>query len=220
MDCLCGGVGATKLICFDCDSTLSVIEGVDELARVRGPAVLARIEAMTNDAMEGRVPIESVFGRRLEIIQPSRADVAAVGRRYVETVEPNAKATIAALVARGWTPIIVSGGFTPAIRPLADFLGVARVEAVELNFAADGSYRGYAAAFPTTRSGGKAEVITRLRTEFAATKAVMVGDGISDLEARPAVNRFVGFGGYVVRSKVKAEADNFVTSLAELLTIL
>jgi phosphoserine phosphatase len=213
-------VGATKLICFDCDSTLSAIEGVDELARVRGPAVLARIAAMTNDAMEGRVPIESVFGRRLEIIQPSRTDVAAVGRRYVETVEPTAQASIAALVARGWTPVIVSGGFTPAIRPLADFLGVARVEAVDLSFAADGSYRDYATTFPTTRSGGKAEVVTRLRAELAATEAVMVGDGISDLEARPAVNRFIGFGGYVVRAKVRAEADAFVTSLGALLNIL
>jgi phosphoserine phosphatase len=213
-------VAATKLICFDCDSTLSAIEGVDELARIRGPAVLARIAAMTNDAMEGRVPIESVFGRRLEIIQPSREDVAAVGRRYVEAVEPTAKATLAALVARGWTPVIVSGGFIPAIRPLADFLGVARVEAVNLSFADDGSYRGYDAAFPTTRSGGKAEVVARVRSALAATEAVMVGDGVSDLEAKPAVNRFIGFGRYVVRPKVKADADAFITSLADLLRIL
>ena len=40
-----------KLICFDCDSTLSAIEGIDELARVRGPEVFARVEAMTHDAM-------------------------------------------------------------------------------------------------------------------------------------------------------------------------
>ncbi len=218
--CLCGAVPATKLICFDCDSTLSAIEGIDELARRRGPDVLARVEAMTNDAMEGRVPVESVFGRRLEIIQPRREDVAAVGRRYVETVEPTARATIAGLVARGWTPVIVSAGFTEAIRPLADFLGVARVEAVALRFQTDGSYAGYDAAFPATRSGGKAEVVARLKSEFRAAVTVMVGDGVSDLEARPAADRFVGFGGYVVRSKVKAAADDFIVSLAELTGIL
>ena len=218
--CLCGGVPATKLICLDCDSTLSAIEGIDELARLRGPDVLTRVKAMTNDAMEGRVSVESVFGRRLEIIQPRRDDLADVGRRYVETVEPTAKATIATLVARGWTPVIISAGFTEAIRPLADFLGVSRVEAVELRFNGDGSYAGYDAAFPGTRSGGKAEVVARLKTEFRAVTTVMVGDGVSDLEARPAADQFVGFGRYVVRPKVKAAADDFITSLAELTKIL
>ena len=214
------GVSGTQLICFDCDSTLSAIEGVDELARLRGPAVLGRVEQMTNDAMEGRVAVESVFGRRLEIIQPRAEDVAAVGQRYVETVEPTARDTIAKLVARGWTPVIVSGGFSQAIRPLADFLGVARVEAVELKFAADGSYAGFDAVFPTTRSGGKPEVIAALRRELQPTVTVMVGDGVSDLEARPVVDRFIGFGRYVVRPRVKAEAASFIVSLDQLLTLL
>ena len=218
--CLCGGVSSTKLICLDCDSTLSAIEGVDELARVRGPQVFAQVEAMTNAAMEGRVPLESVFGRRLEIIQPRRADVAAVGRRYVETVEPTARATIAELGKRGWTPVIVSAGFTQAIRPLADFLGVAWIEAVELNFASDGGYLGYDEAFSTTRAGGKAHVLARLRRDNHPGIMVMVGDGVSDLEARSAADRFIGFGGYVVRPRVKAEASAFILSLAELLTIL
>ena len=104
-----------KLICFDCDSTLSAIEGVDELARLRGPAVLGRVEQMTNDAMEGLVPLESVFGRRLEIIEPRAEDVAAVGQRYVETVEPTARETIAKLVTWGWTPVIVSVGVSTPV---------------------------------------------------------------------------------------------------------
>jgi len=214
------GVPDTKLICLDCDSTLSALEGVDELARLRGPEILARVEQMTNDAMDGRVAVEAVFGRRLEIIQPRRADVAAVGRRYVETIEPTARATLAELRARGWTAVIVSGGFTPAIRPLADLLGVTRVEAVELFFAEDGSYRGYDAAFPTTRSGGKSEVIRRLRAELQPVRTVMVGDGVSDLEASPAVDRFIGFGRYVARPRVQTEAAGFIRSLDELLQLL
>lgn len=211
---------ATKLICFDCDSTLSAIEGIDELARLRGPDVLARIEAMTAEAMDGRVPIESVFGRRLEIVRPRREDAALVGRKYVETVEPTAKATVAGLIAQGWTVLILSGGFVPVIRPLADYLGVVRIEAVELQFAEDGSYRGYEAAYPTTRSGGKPEVIARLRRELQPAVTVMVGDGMSDLETKPVVDRFIGFGRYVVRPRVKAEAEAFITSLDEILRIL
>ena len=101
---------APKLIIFDCDSTLSAIEGIDELARVRGPQVFARVEAMTREAMDGRIPVEEVFGRRLEIIRPRLADVVAVGRQYVATEEPTALATIATLKAAGWTPLDATGG--------------------------------------------------------------------------------------------------------------
>ena len=210
----------TKLICFDCDSTLSAIEGVDELARSGGPAIYAKVEAMTNDAMNGKLPVEAVFGRRLELILPSRRNVEAVGRAYIETIEPTAAATIAELRARGWTPVIVSGGFRQAIRPLADFLNVQRIEAVDLFFDEDGSYKGYDATFPTTRSGGKPEVVARLKRELKATQIVMIGDGVSDLEAKAEVDRFIGFGRYVTRAAVKTGADAFILSLDELLRIL
>ena len=209
-----------KLICFDCDSTLSSVEGIDEMARLRGPEVFLRIEALTADAMNGRIPIEDIFGLRLGIIRPTLADASAVGRRYLETVEPTAKATIAALSGMGWTPAIVSGGFRQAIRPLADFLGVSRVEAVDLHFGPDGSYAGYDAAYPSTRSLGKLVIIDRLRSEWRPQKVVMVGDGASDLETQPGVDLFVGFGGFLAREKVKRDAQAFVTSLADLVGLV
>lgn len=210
----------TSLIVFDCDSTLSAIEGVDELARLRGAETLAAVEAMTNDAMEGRIAVEAIFGRRLEIIRPRREDVVAVGRRYLETIEPTAIATIATLKGQGWTPVIVSGGFRQAIEPLAAALGIARIEAVDLYFDDRGDYREYDRAFPTARSGGKPEIMTRLRSELAARRSVMVGDGVSDLEAKPACDLFVGFGRYVQRARVRQEAGAWITSLAELPTVL
>lgn len=209
-----------KLICFDCDSTLSSIEGIDELARLRGPDVYARVEALTNDAMNGKIRMEDVFGRRMEIVRPGAAEAASVGRLYVETVEPTAKATLSVLAKAGWTPVIISGGFRQAIRPLADHLGVKRIEAVELHFFPDGSYKGYAADYPTTRSGGKGELIAALRAELSPERVVMVGDGASDLETAPEVDLFVGFGGYVTREKVKREAKAFVTSLAAIPALL
>jgi phosphoserine phosphatase len=209
-----------KLICFDCDSTLSSIEGIDELARLRGPEIFARVEALTRDAMNGLVQMEDVFGKRMEIVRPGREDVAAVGRRYVETVEPTAKATLALLAESGWTPVIISGGFRQTIRPLADFLSVSKVEAVDLHFFPDGAYKGYASDYPTTRSGGKAQIITELRAEFTPEKVVMVGDGASDLETAPQVDLFVGYGGFVTREKVKRESKAFVTSLASIPALL
>jgi len=48
-----------------------------------------------------------------------------------------------------------------------------------------------------------------------------VGDGISDLMARPAVDLLVGFGGVVRRERVAAEADVFIEcdSLAPILPL-
>lgn len=208
------------LIVFDCDSTLSSIEGVDELARVRGPEVFAEVERMTHDAMDGRLAVEEVFGRRLEIIQPTRDHVAEVGARYIATVEPSAVAVVNALRDQGWNVLILSGGFRPAILPLASYLGIDRVEAVDLTFAEDGSYQSFAANYPTTRSGGKPEVIRALREELEPSRVVMVGDGVSDLETQPEVDVFVGFGGVVARERVKAEANHFITRLSELPALL
>jgi phosphoserine phosphatase len=205
-----------KLIIFDCDSTLSAIEGIDELGRARGPEVFARVEAMTHDAMNGKISVESVFGERLRIIRPRVLDVAAVGRQYIDTVEPTAAATLAALRAAGWTPMILSGGFRNAIRPLADHLGIERVEAVDLYFDEAGGYAGFDEAYPTTRSGGKPEVVRALKTELKPARVVMVGDGVSDLETAPEVDLFIGFGRYVAREKVRAQAARFVLSLNEI----
>ncbi len=209
-----------KLLILDCDSTLSAIEGIDELARVRGPEIFARVEAMTHEAMDGRLPVEAVFGERLRIIQPRAADVAAIGRRYIETVEPDAAGALATLRAGGWTPLILSGGFRPAIRPLADHLGIARVEAVDLYFDSAGAFVGFDETYPTTRSGGKPEVVRALKAELRPSRVVMVGDGVSDLETAPEVDCFIGFGRYVAREKVRAGAARFVHSFAELPALL
>jgi phosphoserine phosphatase len=213
-------VGAPKLICFDCDSTLSAIEGIDELARVRGPQVFAQVEEQTRLAMDGKIPVEAVFGRRLSVIQPNQAHIATIGRQYIDQIEPTALATINALKAGGWSPIIVSGGFRPIIAPLAAHLGIGRIEAVDLFFDARGNYTGYDEKFPTTRSGGKPEIMRALKAELKPARLVMVGDGVSDLETKGEVDLFVGFGRYVVRDKVKAGASAFIHSLAELVPLL
>ena len=207
---------ATKLLLLDCDSTLSSIEGIDELGRLRGPATFKAVEDMTNAAMNGGTPMEAIFAKRLEIIQPTAAELAAIGAQYIATVEPTALASLAKLRAAGWKIAIVSGGFTQAIRPLADFLGIDRVEAVTLKFNADGSYAGFDDSCPTCKTKGKNVVARRLRAEHQATHVVMVGDGASDLEVKGDADLVIGFGRYVQRPKVVAGADKFVHSLEQL----
>ena len=48
----------------------------------------------------------------------------------------------------------------------------------------------------------------------------MVGDGATDMQARPPADAFIGFGGIVTRDVVKEGADWFVTDFEELLEII
>ncbi len=211
---------ATKLLLFDCDSTLSAIEGIDELGRLRGPEVFKAVEEMTTKAMDGSTPMESIFAKRLDMIKPTLKELESIGQKYIQEVEPTALDTIKKLKAAGWTVIIVSGGFTQAIRPLAQYLGIERVEAVELRFNADGSYAGYVESCPTAKSKGKNVVALKLRSEFKAAQTILVGDGASDLEVKGDVDKMIGFGRYTPRPKVKAGADAFITSLDQLISLL
>lgn len=209
-----------KLIFIDCDSTLSSIEGIDELARLRGEDTFRECENMTNRAMDGEIAIEDVYGARLDLIKPTAEECERIGQLYIDTIEPSAHSTLAELRAAGWEPIIVSGGLTQAIAPFAKHLGVEKVRAVDLIFSDEGAYAGFDSNCPTSRMGGKMKVIESDRTASGATQIVMVGDGSSDLETQPFVDTFIGYGGYLERTKVKAEAKHFVYKLSDIPALL
>lgn len=210
----------TKLIVFDCDSTLSAIEGIDELAREKGAEIFNEVVALTHAAMNGDVPLDDVFSRRLSIIQPDLATCQKVAQLYIDTVEPTALETITSIKQLGYTPIILSGGFKRLIDPLSDYLGIDRVEAVPLHLDENGNYLSFDHTYPTTHNGGKLEVITKLKDEFSPVRIIMVGDGVSDLETIDGVDLFVGFGKYTDRKKVREGAHFFIYSLADLLEII
>lgn len=205
-----------KLVFFDCDSTLSTIEGIDELARAAGPEKFAEVEALTHAAMNGEIPLDEVFPKRMGILAPDQDTCDAIARTYVETLTPGIEGLITRLRADGWTPVILSGGFAPLIRPLAEHLGIRHIEAVPLFMDDEGHYSGYGRDYPTTRNGGKPEIIREWKQAMLPERVVMIGDGISDLESRNECDLFVGYGGVVERSAVKKDADLWITDFTDL----
>lgn len=205
-------------VIFDCDSTLSALEGIEELAAAHRGEVVALTEA----AMRGAVPLEEVYGRRLELARPTRAQVEALGRRYVESLVPDAREVVAALQGEGIEVRIISGGLLPAVRALAEELGIdaETVAAVDIYFDGDGAYAGFDAGSPLAYSGGKQVVIERWRPELRRP-VLLVGDGVTDLEARDVVDAFAAFAGVVERAPVVEMADVVVRSpsLAPVLAI-
>ena len=189
-------------IVFDCDSTLAHVEGIDELA---GPHA-EEIRTLTERAMEGSLALEEVYERRLDIIRPTRAQVEALGRDYVAALVPDARETVAALRWLGKTVRVVSGGLLPAVLAVTAELGVAEddVRAVAIRFDEAGEYAGFDDASPLARNGGKEAV---LRAWALPRPTLMVGDGATDLEARPAVDAFAAYMGIAFRETIAAGAD-------------
>ena len=204
------------VICFDCDSTLSKIEGIDELARRVGLG--EEMSKLTDLAMNGVVPLEAVYERRLSLIRPDQAGIDWLADLYIAEIVDGVKDVFAALLAQDKTVHIISGGLRQAILPLADFLGLpeSHVHAVEIYFNEDGSYRNYDLDSPLARTGGKAVVVGSLKAQGSL---VMIGDGKTDLEAKQAGATVLGFGGVVDRAIVRELAD-FYTTEPSLLAVL
>lgn len=200
---------AFRSVWFDCDSTLSAIEGIDELAALRDEGIRGEIVRLTERAMAGEIALEAVYGLRLARIAPTRDECDRIGALYVERVLPDAARVIAALGVLGKSVGIVSGGLLPPVMRLATALGVARerVLAVGIAFGSDGRYAGFDASSPLARSGGK-PIVLAARPSVERPLA-MVGDGSTDLETASVVDRFVGFGGVARRAAVVAGATCF-----------
>ena len=222
------------LIFFDCDSTLSCIEGIDELARFKGKQ--DRVGLLTNKAMDGELDLAEVYGKRLRAIRPTRAQLKAIEERYWETMVEDAAEVIAALHFLGKQVFIISGGLIDAVKGFGRRLGVdaSRIRAVELEYnQLSGQWWRYhepqaqhAQTYldfdegPLTVSKGKSQIISELAGDLPGRR-LMIGDGASDLATKDMVDLFIGYGGVLARDKVKAESEVFVSdnSLAPILPI-
>ena len=204
------------VICFDCDSTLSKIEGIDELARRVGLG--EEMSKLTDAAMNGVVPLEAVYERRLSLIRPDQNSINWLADLYIAEIVEGVKEVFASLLAQEKEVHIISGGLRQAILPLAKCVGLPEnhVHAVDIYFNEDGSYRNYDLNSPLARTGGKAVVVGTLKAQGSL---VMIGDGKTDLEAKQAGAYVLGFGGVVDRAIVRELAD-FYTTEPTLLSVL
>jgi len=178
---------------FDFDSTLVTVEGIDEIAAVlEKPEVLR----LTRGAMDGKLSVEEAYSRRLELLKLKEVHLRMLAKIYQACLCPGAVELVNLLKSLGKEVGIISGGFQEAIKPVAAFLGIEIIEAVELDFTED-----WAALVPSAllTQGGKARVLRRLKKGRCA----FVGDGITDLETEEVAERFIPYSGVVRRSFIE-----------------
>ena len=185
-----------------------MLEGIDELAA--RAHLEAEIAPLTAAAMDGLMPIEAVYARRLALIKPNVDSLAWLGQRYIETLVPGARDAVAMLQKSHRSVHIISGGLKPSVLVLAIALGIpaSHVEAVDVYFDKAGKYTGFDEQSPLAHADGKARVVEALARKHGPV--VLIGDGVTDVAARAGGAFVIGFGGVARREAVVAGADIFV----------
>jgi phosphoserine phosphatase len=203
-------------VCFDVDSTVSPVEGIDVLAHHCGCG--EQVAEVTRQAMDGGLPFARALADRLALIRPSRDTLAACIAAHPPALTPGIGELVTKLCSRGVAVYLVSGGIRQMVSPLASLLNIPdeRVFANVAAFDEQGRFLSIDAHQLTAQTGGKAKVIANLIRQYGYRRVVMVGDGITDLHARPPASLFIAYGGVVERPSVRAASDWFVKSFDEL----
>ncbi len=209
------------VVFFDCDSTLSSIEGIDELAVRAG--VADELVPLTNAAMDGKMPLEEIYQRRLDLIKPDREALEWVSQRYLDQMVEGAVEVVSELIRQGKEVHIISGGLRQAVLSVGKLLGIPddQVHAVDIFFDEKGHYAGFDQQSPLARACGKAEVCRKVISPNNKS-AALIGDGITDLEAAQAGVYVIGFGGVARREAVVQGASAYVDgpALTQVLELL
>jgi phosphoserine phosphatase len=206
-------------VVLDVDSTISALEGIDWLAEQRDESIAALVAQLTTDAMESKVPLDDVYARRLDLIRPTRDEIAALSHAYIVSALPGVRQAIASWQAAGVHVVLVSGGLRDAILPLAHWLGVseANVHAVEVLYADNDSISDVQPGSLLAQRGGKVKVVSALDLP---RPVLAVGDGATDAELAPIVDRFIAFVGVVRRDAVVAKAAGTAADFAALTSLV
>lgn len=211
---------SSDAVCFDVDSTVCTGEGIDDLAEFCG--VGKEVSDLTEQAMSNGISFRETLRKRLEIINPSKQKVDEFVQTQLSQLTSGAKDLIDKLRSLNKDVYLVSGGFYSIIKPIADELHIQEdhIFTNRLIFAQDGSYCRFDESQPTSSSGGKKLVAQKLKSDGRYKNLVMVGDGMTDLEAYPPADLFIGFGGNRIRENVRKQAPWYVTSFQQLLDAL
>jgi phosphoserine phosphatase len=207
-------------VCFDVDSTVITEEGIDVLATSLG--VGDAVSKLTASAMGGTTLFQNALKARLDLIKPSIENLENIQKEHPLQFTPRLEELIEILHKKGKNIYLVSGGFRQMINPIALQLGisVSNIYANNLFFTEDGEYNGFDTNEPTSKDGGKAKVIQELIDKYDYKCVIMIGDGATDMQARPPAKAFIGYGGIIEREKVKNGADWFIKDFNEILSIL
>lgn len=204
-------------VIFDCDGTLSTIEGIDELAKLNGVGDI--VKSLTSEAMGTTGLNASLYQKRLELVYPTATQVSTLAQQYYAHRVPHIEAIIQLLNRLNKSVYLVSAGLSPAVSAFGDMLQIPRdnIFAVDIAFDRDGRYLDFERSSPLVQHDGKRQVVRNIKAQHQ--HILYVGDGMNDYAVYDMVTRFVGYGGAYYRENIAARCQFYITG-ASLLTLL
>ena len=167
-----------RLLVADMDSTIIGQECIDELADYAG--FKPQIAAITDRAMRGELDFAAALKERVALLKG--LDEAIIPQCLGERirVNPGAVTLVRTMRAMGAETILVSGGFTAFVAPIAEQVGFDRFEANFLSVS-DGRLTGMTEG-RIVDSGMKRDILVeaRERLGLSETETIAVGDGAND----------------------------------------
>lgn len=197
-------------IVFDCDSTLSEIEGIDVIAEQNGFA--QQVKDLTNKAMNETGVTPDLYQQRMLLVKPSRHKLIELGQEYFLRRAPDIISVIDVFKALHKNLFVLSAGLNPSVKIFAALLNIPEenVFAVDVTFDEQGNYVDYDHTSLLTTHNGKRAIIEKLKEQHP--RILSIGDGMNDYEAHAIVDRFVGYGGVAPREKIKELCEVYIKS--------
>jgi len=179
-----------RIVVFDMDGTLVVGESIDLLARRKGNA--EEIEAITRDAMEGRIDFVDALRRRVALL----AGLPETALREVADeleIAPGAPQALRVLRRLGYRLGVVSGGFSIIVETVRERLGLdfAIGNQVEI----EGGRLTGRLIEPILDGEGKAAALRAVAEKegVSVEQVVGVGDGANDIPMLQAAGLGIAF---------------------------
>lgn len=206
------------LLVSDMDSTMIMVECIDELADYAG--IKPEIAAITERAMAGELDFADALKARVALLAGLDENVIAQCLQERVQLMPGAEIFVRTMTGWGAHAVLVSGGFTSFTGPVADMLGFHEVHANLLEIK-DGRLTGALAADIVDASTKRLVLHAAARARgLALESALAVGDGANDLPMIAAAVSGGGLGvGYHPRPQL-AQAANFSVRHNDLTALL
>jgi len=169
-----------RLLVADMDSTIIAQECIDELAAAAGKG--EEVAAITERTMRGEIPFRESLRQRVAHMAGLREDVLSEVIENRICINPGAAVLVATMKAHGAKTALISGGFAPFARHVAETLGFDVWRANELKVE-NGRLTGEVIE-PALGKDAKLEIMKELAAEMGiGLDAVLaVGDGANDVE--------------------------------------
>jgi len=209
---------------IDFDGTFTKVEALEELAKISlagnkdADKVLAQIEEITEQAMQGKISFTKALDKRLDLIKANKGHIdqlVDVLRRKITKSFARNKQFFKRYSGQVY---IFSGGFKEFIAPIVKEYGIPEknIYANTFKFNRKGNIVGFDTRNLMSKEQGKVQQLKKLAL---SGDTYVIGDGYTDYEMKESglVKEFLAFTENIDREIVRAKADRVAPSFDEFL---